>query len=532
MPSSEPASGEHEVSRVETVAGKAEEPSPARLKQAQDRKIKQRLSTVHTIVFQSLLQEPGRSLEARQEHDRLIDTLETLAAGEPQNEEVLGGEESGVNTTSRVEFVNDKGEKIIAYKKSAAGESAYDAEGYPTRMNPETGARERIPLAERDPEMGRLVNTWKSEAYFSKYAQGLKEKYGIPDEDFEAFKTSLREEIGGQRLGIEVGGSAVREKVVYDQAKMLGMDVVSATALREERSEVIVRGKRVEQTTLASVQEGIKSAKTGEPGRELYKDELMTLLLAPPEEWQGKLGFDDEQMTNFKESLVEAACLHWQTGQLDGHQENMQLLDTGHVKILDNGLAYSKKRGVDVKYKNIPGSGKKRGGEPGDDTEAFHKMRSVPMEMIARHPELKLSDRVRAKCLEQYTLVTTQASPEKMALEQMFKSMFPDRNVVRQEMKDYLLRLRQLAEHGRPPEKAFSSEELYSIGIMKMGVAKTREQVREAKEKKEMEKVSADFDRLLEEQELEESLEEITEPPKRRPPPPPPPSRSARPPAG
>lgn len=525
----------------------AEQAGPLQSQRAKDAKLKQRMKTVHTIVYQSLLQEGP--IEQRAQHDQLVEKLETMSTAPFHNLKVLGGlgsKEGGVNTTVRADVYDDKKNKITVYMKATGGETVYDREGFPVIKNPASGEWERIPLQKADAEYKKLIRTWSSPEYFETYAIAMKEKYGISDEGFSTFKESLRSEIGSARLGIEPGGSAVREKVVYDQAMMLGIDVISPTVLRELKGQAMIRGEKVDVSNLVSIQEEIKS-ETGKPGRELYQEELMALLLQPINEWKKVFGFNDEQLKNMVDSIAAGAAIHYWTGQLDGHQENMQILDTGKIKFLDSGLSYSKKRGVDVKYKQVDVSGStgssKRKMEMGDDTQPYHLMRSVPMEILSNHPEIRLPDHIREKMRQQYEKVLDPESAEHQAQAQMFKALFPDVAVARVEMHKYVARLKHLVDHGRPPEEAFASDQLYPIGIMRFMHAKGREQAeQEAAKRAEQEeaaRVAAEFDTLLKEQAEKDAVEEevdaaftkITSAPRRRPPPPPP-SRSSRPPAG
>lgn len=205
IPKSEPSI---EIPSGEIKKPSVEEGQPGSLKKARENKLKQRMKTVHTIVYQSLLQEGSeRSMEERHEHDNLIETLETMSAAPFHNIQVLGeaatNEKAGVNRSMKAEVYNDKNEKITVFMKSTGGEAVYDTKGYPLVENPATGNWERIPLAAADKDFEKLMSTWTSPEYFEKYAEGMKAKYGISEEAYPAFKESLRSEIGSARLGIE-----------------------------------------------------------------------------------------------------------------------------------------------------------------------------------------------------------------------------------------------------------------------------------------------------------------------------------------
>jgi hypothetical protein len=75
------------------------------------------------------------------------------------------------------------------------------------------------------------------------------------------------------------------------------------------------------------------------------------------------------------------------------------------------------------------------------------------MEIMRSNPEWTLSDEQKAHLQKLYTDVLSDGDATR-AFEKTFLMMFPDRRIAKGQMKQFLLRLKHLADQGRPPKDA------------------------------------------------------------------------------
>jgi predicted solute-binding protein len=86
--------------------------------------------------------------------------------------------------------------------KQKSGEAYFDKDGIPLVFSVADNKYFRDESAEVDPMQQMIATQWSSEAFQQEYAVQMAKAYGIPPEEFEAYKASLKVDRFGPRIDI------------------------------------------------------------------------------------------------------------------------------------------------------------------------------------------------------------------------------------------------------------------------------------------------------------------------------------------
>lgn len=421
------------------------------------------------------LREIGASSGDLSAHIEQIESLENLATG-PIKESLRLGDGS-VNAVTRVKIEGEGGKEVTGFMKPRSGEGYHDHDGTPLVYSVIDGKYFRNEDAEVSDTEHFVMRTWSSDSFQEEYAKQMAKLYKIPTSEFEAYKKTLKPDRFGPRIDIPPDGFIPREIVMSRMNMLCGFDVIPTTVAREITREFPDGGggKKIIKE-MASVQEGVASSNPEKPSRHMTGEEFMACLQRPPAEWHKvfNLDYSQEDIENLKkqgrqpepqESMTRIASLDWLMGSQDRHFENF-FIDpaTGKMTGIDNGLHSGRARGVEVAhgktadvYENGAWIKKKS-----DPTAQMRQLRSIPLEIMEQNKELKLSSQDQKQMQQLFEMIANRG-PQERAVSGMFKAMFENEQEAKVQLGRFMLRLKHLAEHGRPDLKA---GDLYPVGYM------------------------------------------------------------------
>lgn len=389
-----------------------------------------------------------------------IHTIETLSLGKELDKKFLGDRELGVNQTTVRTFDGHPPRK--AFVKTSHGEAQHSKNG-PLTWNENKLDFIEDPSDKHNEYLRQHFSHQAKPAIAKAIRASLAEKYGIKPED-----VPYSTERFGYRVDVPPGESAIREYAVSRMDLLLGFDTVPLTILRTEQDD---------ETDLCSVQERVASSRPDVPPRSLYKQESDILFDAPPSEWtkrlherflqniheeRGAKTSDDgvEDLSDSAElvdegepqrSLMRIAALDYLVGSSDRHYGNI-LFDPASKKFhaIDNGLSFGMGRGADMSKLD-------------ENIQSFMHLRSLPIELTMRHTHMILDEEAREQVRHLYQELQTSGVASSIT-KRLFRMLFPKEPIARVEEQGFMVRLRILAETGRPPNEV--GDELFAGNLL------------------------------------------------------------------
>ncbi len=163
--------------------------------------------------------------------------------------------------------------------------------------------------------------------------------------------------------------------------------------------------------------------------------------------------------------MARVATLDWLMGSQDRHFENL-FIDpaSGKVTGIDNGLICGRARGLEIRHGKpvqVIENGK-RVRKKEDPTEGARILRSIPLEIMNQHQDMKLSPRDQAQMKNLFDSIYN-GGPEQEVIWQTFKMMFDDLREAKVQLAKFMIRLKYVADHGRP---GVTSGEIFPIGSL------------------------------------------------------------------
>lgn len=416
-------------------------------------------------------------------HEKGKKQMEVLAEApvHTATKEMLSGSAAGVNETSIVTFKTPEGE-VKAVMKPEHGERYIGKSGKEMIYDYRTGGYREVEGGKYNHEDAALAREWSSPKFQKEFAQAWADEHGVSLEDAEtALKGLTQAEVFNSRYDIEPRTMAAREAVFYRMSLLTGLAKVPPTVERVQTKmlEDEKMGTVVAQTS-ASLQVFAESTDKKNPSRHVTNEELKTLLMEDPSDWEKK--FPGMNMENFKKQMTELACMDWLMGSMDRHDRNFMIDPvSGDIHAIDNGLHSGRGRtkdgGVLKVGSNAPTKGKKLLNQDNDPTFNMRALRSVPLEILANNPEMQLSPDAKLRLAKLYNAFKggvpydeqrpELGSAEKLAIEKMYMTMFPDsKTEALNQLNGFKQRLRLLVEKGRPPET--TPKHMYPIGFFAM----------------------------------------------------------------
>jgi hypothetical protein len=408
----------------------------------------------------------GESLEERLE---IVTRIESMTSGKVLFKKKLGAEAeegetaSGINATYQCLFEKVKTEKpVIAYLKPSMHEARFTPDG---SMLVWDEHRVEFTIQAISGEFGNDVRQYCSEishpVFEAARRKTLARKYGLSVDD-----PWLNVDSYSARVGIPAGETIEREYAVSRIANLLGWKEVPNTAIRMDRGGL----------DAASVQESVPYTKIDQPPRFLSLEELSTFLEKPPDQWVAEIGADGSPEPH--SSLTRLACLDYLVGSMDRHYGNM-LIDPVTMRLygIDNGLslgvatdvqfgtpsAETKATPEQVEQKTLMGSA---------DPSYWHNMRSIPLEVVLRHKEMRLSPHDHEQLKATYDQMFPSEAPSEY-MQELFRFVFKDDRIMSVELECFQERMLNLVTDGRPPQK---KPEIDYLPIADQMLAKWRQQ--------------------------------------------------------
>ncbi len=430
-----------------------------------------RIRAVDTAIFTKIDVDPGNVFNRVSQ----IEALESLAMGKQKERKRLG--DAGVNAIMRMKIERDGGGEIVGFMKQKSGEAYFDKDGTPLIYSVSDDQYFRNEGVDVDPGQRAIAQQWSSDSFKQEYAVQMAKAYGVPPEEFEAYKTSLEVDRFGPRIDIPPEGFIAREVAMSRIDMLCEFDVIPPTAARKiDRLVADGHGGTKIVEDIASVQEGVSSTSEENPARYLSAKEFEAMNKNNASEWSDTIGIkyteeerkkleQDGRLPEPQESMARLATLDWLMGSQDRHFENM-FIDpvSGKVTGIDNGLHSGRARDLVIKHgrEEYAIEDGKRIKRKSDPTEGMRQLRSIPLEILGQRPELKLGPKDQEKMGKIYKDIMS-GGPQKEVIEQVYKMMFPDRREARVQMGKFIARLKYIADHGRP---GLTSTELFPIGAL------------------------------------------------------------------
>lgn len=464
------------ITQESSIETRPKTEKPAVMAPSAEKTVRKNVLDRQKKIDEILVQQIGAEKGEVSELIERVEAVETLSFGKMIERKRMG--DGSVNAVMRVKLESEQGE-MTAFMKQRSGEAYFDMDGTPLVYSIADDKYFRNENEEVDEDQSFIARQWSSEAFQNEYAIQMAKQYGIPAQDFETYKASLRPERFGPRVDIPPDGFIPREVAMSRMDMLCGFDVIPPTSAREIDRMVQDEqmGTRVVKD-LASVQKGVESTDPKRPARYLHAEEFEAFLSQPPSEWHKTMGIEYEpevleqmkkegRLTEPQESMSRLATLDWLMGSQDRHFENM-FIDpaTGKMKGIDNGLHSGRARGLKIahgpeEWTMEPGKNTK---EKSDPTASIRQLRSIPLEIMLEQSNLRLSPRDQSQMKKIYDGMLA-GGPEKEVIEQTYKMMFPDIREARVQMLQFISRLKYIVDHGRP---GLASGELFPVGILTM----------------------------------------------------------------
>ncbi|MCE9586428.1 hypothetical protein K8R04_03870 [Candidatus Uhrbacteria bacterium] len=476
LPSNQPAPGREKPKAEKPVSFEPSQEmmiaavTPAEAREKKSRKtMLERIRAVDEVIFRKIGAETGDISK----HIEQIEVLESLATGKQKERKRLG--DAGINAILRMKFEREGGGEVVGFMKQKSGEAYFDKDGTNLIYSASDEKYFRDESSEVDPTQKMIAEQWSSEEFIQEYAVQMAKAYGIPSEEFEKYKASLRVDRFGPRIDIPPEGFIAREVAMSRVDMLCGFDVIPPTAAREIDRMVMdeEQGTKIVKD-LASVQEGVSSIDSENPSRFLTAKEFDAFQEQPPSEWHKIIGIEytpeelaalekDGRLPQPQESMARLATLDWVMGSQDRHFENM-FIDpvSGKVTGIDNGLHSGRARDLKIRHgreETVVTEGK-RVKQKSDPTEGMRQLRSIPLEIMNAQQELRLSRKDQEQMKTLYEAILNDG-PQKEVIEQTYKMMFDDLREAKVQMAKFVARLKYVADNGRP---GVTSSEVFPIG--------------------------------------------------------------------
>lgn len=404
--------------RSKTIEARAESTSESK-GSLEIRELKDRCSELDRDLIKII--EHARGLEVAIKKGK---TLETLAFGKELSVKPL--DKTGVNSITRNEYQGDPPRTAFVKPQSGEARFLFDSETKQSyrvwKQKKSDGTFEEVRSALPPVYTSGIKRV--QEELAPKFVTDIARHYGVVPQEVTLYDKGF----SGQ-LGIEAGGSVQREYFVSRVNELLQWDVVPVTVLRSDN----------ENSDISSVQEGVKGSKDGKAPRSLDVDLYKDLLQKGDKHPAGT-------------SFMRLACLDYLVKSTDRHPEN--LLYDAEAEVfygIDNGRCLSL-------------SGKPEGKK----SKTLDKNVSVPLSVVQEHPSWRLDEEAhqQAKNLYENVLkylnykdqlekkessVDKPSGVEAKYLSQLFRVVFKNQKIASREAIEFILRLKHIAEHGRPP---------------------------------------------------------------------------------
>lgn len=249
--------------------------------------------------------------------------------------------------------------------------------------------------------------------------------------------------------GVLPGDLTFREWANSRVDLLFGFRTVPLTGIRE----------KVNGVDIASVQEALQT-KEGALADSLTDKETSALFQRPPEEWEDILAhrgrvsqLRDRRSREMRlagepvRSIVRAGVMAYLMGDLDGTRNNCLVHPvTKQVKRIDTGMSLGLLTGKQVALK-VPAT---LGSPKLVDHQVTEMIKSVPLELTLKHG-LLLDSEAQAQVRDIYQRVR-RGERERDYLLSIFRVVFQayGEPIVRKQFEQFLDRLQDVAEHGRP----------------------------------------------------------------------------------
>jgi len=402
--------------------------------------------------------------------------MEILNSGREIDRQTVG--DAGVNAITRRTYEGTP--PLTAYVKPQSGESGfrYDAASDSVIQIKRHCDKKthRLVTTEQtyakggsgDPVEEQIVNAFRARSQnFATLKQNIADYYGLAPDEIELNGTEFT-----PRYGVDRGKTLIREYTASRLDRIFNLGVVPLTALRAE-NEVHIDPKTGKQTTILENIE-LVSVQEAAPGKALDAAAYREILAQGPKHPGAK-------------SFMRIACLDYLMKSLDRHNENI-LYDpaTQQFSAIDNGLS------MGLSQKGV-------GNKPGE----LDPLRSIPLSVVLKHANWKLDPEAMAS-LKQFhdkTLAYLQRREELLRnaqkragkplsaeligqeideeiereqggqefkyLTKLFRMQYGHEKVAQRECLEFIIRLRQLLQTGRPPDisEGWQGGEILPVGV-------------------------------------------------------------------
>ncbi len=370
---------------------------------------------------------------------KTFDTVSTrviLCTGSVLESQHMGS--ATVNTVLRRIYISTNGEKVVAFAKPRSAETTVQIDTetgdvisilhMPDSITGEIQDTKILEVAKKDIEKYRAymydqhaTQEQKDEAI---YKLGLYDFYKKQKDDLVQNKASIAQAytitpddilLDGNflpRIGIEKNKSPEYEYVISKLNDIFQFDVVGLTVIREEEHG----------HDIASVQAEVI-------GDLFTAQDFDTCIAQGPDHPAAK-------------SIMRLACLQYIVQSLDGSESNLRIDHiTKKVSSIDNALS-------------LPLIGMVQDEEGNMIQKSLSKMRSLPIEIIMKHPQWNLDEESLEHLIKLHTVLLTKQA-EYTYMVDLMSFIYKNKKIALIQLRGIIDRLGKVISHCRPPTNDF-----------------------------------------------------------------------------